>query len=127
MPRCRIDIEASPTFQRHLRYYQRRYRNTFDDLRQALQRIEADPEQAAHARSLVRFGAHAVLKYRFKHSDAGHGGRGGYRLIAAYDRAGGVLYPIILFAKVDLDDVSAEAVRHAVHELREALQKDQQE
>jgi hypothetical protein len=93
-------------------------------LRQALQRIEADPEQAAHARQLVRFGAHAVLKYRFKHSDAGHGGRGGYRLIAAYERAAGILYPIMLFAKVDLDDVSAEAIRRAVHELQEALQQD---
>ena len=120
MRRCRIDIEASPTFQKLLRRYQRQYPKTKDDLADAFDRIEQDPEHAAHATPLVGFGR-AVWKYRCKHSDLARGVRGGYRVIAVYDAARAILWPILLYAKVDQGDVSAEAVKRAVQELREAM------
>jgi DNA-directed RNA polymerase subunit L len=62
-----------------------------------------------------------VWKYRCKHSDLSRGASGGYRIIAVYDAAHAILRPILLYAKVDSDDVSAGAVKRAVEELREAL------
>lgn len=120
MPRCRIDIEASPTFQRLLREYQRRYPRTRADLVDAFSRIEQDPEHAAHATPLIGFGRR-VWKYRSKHSDLSRGARGGYRIIAVYDGGNAILWPILLYAKVDRDDVPADVVKRAVEEIREAL------
>ena len=119
MPRCRIDL-ASPTFRRLVAEYQRRYPRTKKDLTDAFNRIEQDPEHAAHARRMVGFGP-GVWKYRCKHSDVSRGVRGGYRIVAMYDARHAILRPIVLYAKVDMGDVSAEAVRRAVEELREVL------
>ena len=54
----------------------------------------------------MRFGPHAVWKYRFKNSDSQKGARGSYRLVAVYDREAGILFPIILYAKADKDDAT---------------------
>lgn len=120
MPPCRIDLEASPTFRRLFREYQRRYPQTRADLFDAFSRIEQDPEHAAHARALIGF-ERRVWKYRCQHSDAARGVRGGYRIIAVYDVARAVLCPIILYAKLDREDVSRQVVRRAVEELFEVL------
>ena len=120
MPTCRIDIEASPTFRRLVRQYQARYPKTKSDLIDAFTRIEQDPEHAAHARRLIGLGR-SVWKYRCKHSDLSRGVRGGYRIVAVYDATNAILRPILLYAKVDSDDVSPDVVKRAVQELREAL------
>ena len=119
MPRCRIDL-ASPTFRRLVAEYQRRYPRTKADLTDAFARIEQDAEHAAHARRLIGFGS-SVWKYRCKHSDLSRGVRGGYRIIAVYDAARAMLWPILLFAKVDRGDVSRDVVKRAVEELGEVL------
>ena len=121
MPPCRIDIDASPTFQRLLREYQRRYPRTKADLAEAFARIEQDPEHAAHGRPIPGFGGRTIWKYRCKHSDAARGVRGGYRIIAVYDAVNAILRPILLYAKVDTGGVSAPRVRQAVEELRDVL------
>ena len=119
MPLCRIDL-ASPTFRRLIAEYQRRYSRTKDDLAKAFSRIEQDPEHAAHARRMIGFGA-SVWKYRCRQSDVSRGTRGGYRIIAVYDAANAILRPIVLYAKVDREDVSAAEVKRAIQELREVL------
>ena len=120
MPPCRIDLEASPTFRRLFREYQRRFPHTRADLVDAFSRIEQDPEHVAHARPLIGFGR-TVWKYRCRQSDIARGVRGGYRIIAVYDAARAILRPIVLYAKMDRDDVSPQVVRRAVEELRDVL------
>ena len=51
------------------------------------------------------------------------GTRGGYRLIAAYDRGAGILFALMLYAKVDRETVSLEEIKAAFFELRDALKK----
>lgn len=123
MPRCRIDIEASPTFQKLLRSYLRQYPRTKADLADAFARIEQDPEHAAHATPLIGFGR-AVWKYRCKQSDLQRGAQGGYRIIALYEPATAVLYPILLYAKRDRDDVAPEQVTEAAQELQRRLEEE---
>ncbi len=122
MPRCRIDIEASPTFQKLLRRYQRQYPKTKADLEDAFARIEQDPQHAAHATPLIGF-ERAVWKYRCKQSDLQRGAQGGYRIIALYEAGTGVLYPILLYAKRDREDVASEQVTWAIQELQRRLEE----
>ena len=79
-----------------------------------------DPEHAAHANRLSGF-SDSVWKYRCKQSSASRGSSGGYRIIALYDRAAGVLTPLLLYAKIDQSDVSRATVKNALVELRQAL------
>ena len=120
MPRCRIDADASPKFQKLLRKLERDYRRIKEDLREAFRRIEEAYTKAAHATAIPRFGGR-VWKYRWRSSDLQRGAQGSIRIIAFHDPDNNVLYPILVYVKSEKEDVSAQEIEKAIDDLRQAL------
>ncbi len=116
MPKCRIDLEASPTFKKLIENHRRRYPKLKDDLKEAFQRIEEDYTSASNARAIPGFSS-KVWKYRCKCSDLRRGARGGIRIIAVYNNDNETLYPIFFFLKTEQEDVDPKVIQRLVEEL----------
>ena len=121
MPKCKIDLEASPTFKKILEGYKRKYPKLLADLKDAFDKIEEHYDSAAHADAIPGF-ARTVWKYRWKSSDLRRGAQGGLRIIALCDPDKNSLYPLFVYSKVEKEDVSAKEIREAVEELKANLQ-----
>ncbi|MCI0484964.1 MAG: hypothetical protein L0Y78_10325 [candidate division NC10 bacterium] len=122
MPPCRIDIDASPTFQKLLRKLQRTCRKINEDLTEAFESIEKDYTKAAQANAIPKY-ANTVWKYRCKSSDLRRGAQGGFRIIAYYHQSNGTLYPILIYLKTEKEDVSAEEIQKAIQALKDILSR----
>ena len=121
MPSCRIDLEASPTFQKLLRQSRRQYPKVRDDLIESFSRIEKDYTGACQAVAVPGF-ASTVWKYRYKSSDFQVGSRGGIRIIAYYDSAANILYPLFFYFKKNQSDTSGQEINAAIAALKQALE-----
>lgn len=126
MPQCRIDLDASPTFQSLLKKLKRKYPRIVADLGDAFTEIEKAYPTAAHADRIPRIEAEMsveveVWKYRWKCSDQRKGAREGLRIIAFYNPTAETLYPLFVYVKSERTDVSPKEIAEAIRELLEVL------
>lgn len=121
MPKCSIDIEASPTFSKLFKFYSRQYKQARNDLTKAFEKIEEDYSAAAQARRVQGAGG-TIWKYRWKSTDLQRGASGAWRIIAHYEESTNTLYPLFIYLKTEMEDVSKEKIEQIVDELREQLQ-----
>ncbi len=123
MPKCRIDQEASPTFQKLLSRYRKSYPKLESDLDEAFKRIAEDFTTAAHANRIPRLNLQgvSVWKYRYKSSDQQKSAAGGLRIIAVYVNQTAILYPVAFYFKSDRTDISAKEIAKLVSELAQVL------
>lgn len=123
MPRCEIDVDASPKFRVLLKRLLKKYRKIKDDLKAVFEEIERDYETAAGA-TQIRGWEGTVWKHRCQSTDMRSGRSGGFRIISfvVTDREPHVLYPILIYAKPEKTDVTAVEVAEAVKALRRELE-----
>jgi len=124
LPKCRIDLDSSPTFRKLLRKLRRSYPQITDDLREIFEKIEEDYRRAAGAAAIPGFGEE-VWKYRCKSSDLKRGAQRGFRIVAYYDSERNVLHPILVYTKPQQEDVSPEEIEGAISGLRQALEQEE--
>ena len=122
MPRCEIDLDASPLFARLLKQLRKKYRRIDADLADLFEEIEKDYEMAAGADPIATW-KRMVWKHRCGSRDMKVGRSGGFRIISVVhtDRDPHVLYPILIYAKADQANVSAIQIADAVKVLEREL------
>lgn len=123
MPRCEIDVDASPGFRVLLKRLLKKYRKIQDDLTAVFEEIERDYETAAGATAVPGW-AGTVWKHRCGSTDMRAGRSGGFRIISfvVTNCDPHVLYPMLIYAKSEKTDVTVVEVADAVHTLRRELE-----
>lgn len=81
------------------------------DVKDALQDIARDFRSAKHANRIQAGDLTEVYKYRQKCTDLQRGARGGWRIVAVYVKRKDTLYPVIIYPKTEMDDVSDAAIQ----------------
>lgn len=64
----------------------------------------------------------SVWKYRCRSSDQQKGARSGFRVIALYLPDRNTLYPLLIYAKNEAEQLPSKIVKKAIQELKQALQ-----
>jgi hypothetical protein len=118
VPPCLINSELSPTFRKLLANLQKSYPHVGDDLKELFDSVAQDYRGAKGARSVPHF-EDRIWKYRQNSSDIKRGARYGFRVIAYF--SAGTLYPIIVYAKPQLSDVSDRQIELALQEIEVLL------
>ena len=120
MPTCRVDHQASPTFSKLLKKLSRDFPHIEEDLVEAFIAIQQDYLHAKHANLIPGVGG-AVLKYRQHSRDIRRGARGSFRIIAYYHAPTNTLYPLLVYAKTDREDVPRAEIQNALKEMNDTL------
>lgn len=123
MPPCYVDRNRSTTFCSLVQALKERFSHIEEDLEEIWVDIARDHRSARNADPMRGFN-NTVFKYRSKCSDTRKGARGGYRIIAYYHASNNTLYPIFVYNKLDMEDISDDAVATAVKKLLDALNPD---
>jgi len=123
LPPCEIDVEACPKFlQLVQRLRKKKFHKIQKDLEEVFKEIEKDYATAAGASPIPGW-AGEIWKHRCGSSDTQTGRRGGFRIISKVDTTTQphTLYPILIYAKTEKDDVSAVEITEAMNSLRQEL------
>lgn len=106
---CIIDAEKSVTFQHHVKALKKKYPNVEADLKEAFQLIAQNHTSTCNVvvvpgivsdPSLRHYGDRLVVyKYRVRSRDMQRGKRGGFRVLACYDKQTNTLYPFAVYTK----------------------------
>jgi hypothetical protein len=122
---CSIDSQACPQFNTlRERWKKNGYPSIDSDLEEAFKEIRKNI-QAKHCRSVPRFksvlGDLQLFKYRQKNDAAREGARGGWRFYALFNKATGVLYPIVVYPKKALPDADDDTVKEGIEQVIKML------
>lgn len=112
--------EATPSYLRCLRHLKKKYAHVEKDIGAALFEIENDCLMACNATAIPGY-SQKLWKYRCGSTDMGRGRRGGFRIIAYIDHSRQTLYPLLVYAKTEQEDASAEQFKKTIAELGEML------
>ena len=120
MPKCEINLDASPIFKRLISKYQPKYPRLIDDFTDVFSRIEQDFRTAAHAAAVPKF-SQTIWKYRCKCSDRREGASGGIRILAYYNASTNVLYPLTFYFKRDMENMPDKDIQQIIDEFKKAV------
>jgi hypothetical protein len=119
LPACDLST-CSDHFNKLVVAWKKSYPSIESDLEDAFKKIRKDI-QACHCTLVPRFsdilGEFSLFKYRHKNSQSREGARGGWRILALYNKRTATMYPIIVYPKKRLSDVPADDVVVAVKEV----------
>jgi len=124
LPPCEIDVDTCPRFLPLVnRLRKKKFHKIQKDLQAVFEEIEKDYTTAAGASAIPGWEG-KVWKHRCGSSDTQCGRRGGFRIISMVDTTVELhkLYPLLIYAKTDKDDVTAVEVSEAVKALQQELE-----
>ena len=121
MNECKIDATRSPQFDILRESWKNSgYPSIDDDLEEAFKSIRTNV-QACQCKPVILskevLGDSLLFKYRAKNKASREGSRGGWRFYALFDKANGVLYPIIVYPKKAWQDASTELIKSCLAEI----------
>jgi hypothetical protein len=124
LPRCEIDLDACPLFARLLKTLRKKYRKIDADLAEVFEEVEKDYETAAGADPIPGW-QRTVWKHRCGSSDMKVGRSRGFRIISVIktDADPHILYPVLIYAKVEKTDVTTVEIAEAVKSLERELEE----
>ncbi len=99
---AKVDQTASANFRRQLAQLSKKHPNAERDLQDAFDRIEKDPLRECQAAVVPGWGGD-LIKYRCASTDMRKGASGGFRILVFHDQREGLLYPISVYRKADME------------------------
>jgi mRNA-degrading endonuclease RelE of RelBE toxin-antitoxin system len=105
----RVQVEASPTFNRNLRKLAKKYRRIQDDIKLIIAKLERGQLPGDKIPGI----GYAVFKLRVKNSDVQKGKSGGYRLIYYVKTETGIIL-LTIYAKSEQVDITPDDIQSII-------------
>jgi mRNA-degrading endonuclease RelE of RelBE toxin-antitoxin system len=105
----RVQVEASPTFNRNLCKIAKKYRRIQDDIKPIIAKLERGQLPGDKIPGI----GYAVFKLRVKNSDVQKGKSGGYRLIYYVKTETGIIL-LTIYAKSEQVDITPDDIQSII-------------